>query len=394
MKIELNFHITKKLQHLLDVLKAAGAEPRFVGGLVRDTIIGIRNTDIDIATKLLPTKVMELLGQNQMRCIDTGSKYGTVTALIGETQVEITTLRIDTECDGRHTNPIFTDDFEQDAVRRDFTINAISYCPYKKELYDYTGGYDDLKSGKVRFIGEPKARIMEDHLRILRFFRFSDRFAKNLDKNSLEACINLRYLLDKISKERILLELDKMVMSPTAHKVFGQMLEAKILAEIMPGAVFDLGLLQHMYMDLGLRYAALLYKTPVGILRKLLQNLKFSNSNMKEMITLVLFRQYRGDLSTKTLLELKKIFYPLWVDNIVLKPYLAISDAENNINFADLLHIIKDTPPIFPINGDDLLALGITGKNLGLTLGNLKSKWIESEFALSKQELMANLFDY
>ena len=141
-------------------------------------------------------------------------------------------------------------------------------------------------------------------------------------------------------------------------------------------------------MSFSLRYSALLYKTPVDILRKLLSSLKFSNSNMKEITNLILFRQSRGDLSGQTLQDLKNIFYPLWVDNIDLKPYLAISEAENNTNFADLLHIIKEAPPIFPVNGDDLLALGMTGREIGASLAKLKSQWIESGFILPKAKLL------
>ena len=229
MKINLKFHITNQLQHLLDVLKDNNGKSRFVGGIVRDAIIGQENADIDIATTLKPNDIMNILSENKIRYLDLGSKYGTITALVGDEKAEITTLRIDTECDGRHTNPIFTDDFEQDALRRDFTINAMSYCPFAHELYDYTGGYDDLIAGKVRFIGDALLRIEEDHLRILRFFRFSNRFAKFLDEESLESCIKLRHMLNKISKERILMELNRMILSDTADKVFGQMFDAKII---------------------------------------------------------------------------------------------------------------------------------------------------------------------
>jgi poly(A) polymerase len=388
MTINLEFNITAELQHLLDMLNNNGAMPRFVGGMVRDAIIGIKNADIDIATKLLPEQVMQILSQNKIRCIDTGSKYGTVTALIGQTQAEITTLRIDTECDGRHTKPIFTDDFEQDALRRDFTINAMSYCPYKQELYDYTGGYDDLIAKKLRFIGDPKERIEEDHLRILRFFRFSDRFAKAVDKASLDSCILLRHMLKNISRERILLELNKMIMSETSDNVFKQMFDAKILEEIIPGAVFDLSLLASMPLDTALRYASLLHKTDIDMAQKILRDMKFSNSNTKQIMDLIAFKQKNKDSSLLNLKEIKNIFYPLWVDNIQLEPYLAISMMKENKNYEALVQITENPPPIFPVNGDDILSLGITGKDIGITLERIKSKWIESEFSLSKKELL------
>jgi poly(A) polymerase len=388
MKINLEFYITDELQNLLNVLNNNGAMPRFVGGMVRDSIIGIKNADIDIAQMLLPDEVMNILSQNKIRSIDTGGKYGTITALIGDDKAEITTLRIDTECDGRHTKPIFTDDFEQDAVRRDFTINSMSYCPYKQELYDYTSGYEDLIAKKVRFIGDPKERIEEDHLRILRFFRFSDRFAKDLDKKSLNSCINLRHLLQKISKERILLELNKMIMSETAHNVFKQMFDAKIFEIIMPEAIFDLPFLVEVPLDSTLRYAALLHKTPIDIAQRILQSLKFSNSNTQQIINLIIFKQKNKDLSLVSLQELKNIFYPLWVDNLIIEPYLAISEVRQNTNYDKLNNILNLDPPKFPINGGDLIALNITGKEIGNILPKLKKQWIESEFSISKENLL------
>jgi len=388
MKINLKFHITQELQHLLDVLEKHEASPRFVGGIVRDSIIGFTSADIDIATRLHPTEIMAILSANKIRYVDTGSKYGTITALVGYDKAEITTLRIDTECNGRHTNPIFTDDFEIDALRRDFTINAMSYCPFLNALYDYTGGYEDLLARKVRFIGAPKKRIEEDHLRILRFFRFSDRFAEILDKESLYACIDLRHLLHKISKERILMEMNKIIASPTAHKILKYMIDSQIMAEIMPEAIYDLDLLEELKDSVTLKYAALLWKTKIEILRKLLLGLRFSKSDNNEIINLVLFKQNNPDLSKVNMVELKNIFYPLWVANIKLAPYISISGVNKNKSFNELMQLIDNTPPKFSLNGEDLISMGVEGKNIGVTLDRLKSQWIKSEFTLSNKELL------
>ncbi|MGV2432717.1 MAG UNVERIFIED_CONTAM: CCA tRNA nucleotidyltransferase [Rickettsiaceae bacterium] len=352
MKIDLKFHITKKLQNLLDVLKSNNGEPRFVGGMVRDQILGLDIRDIDIASKLFPEEMMIILSQNHIKWVDTGSKFGTITAILGDEKAEITTLRIDTECDGRHAKTIFTDDFEQDAKRRDFTINAMSYCPFSKELYDYTGGYEDLQAKKVRFIGDPERRIEEDYLRILRFFRFSDRFADNVDADSLKACLKYRHCLNKLSQERIIAEFDKMILSKTADEVFTEMQKSKIIEEIMHSIKLDTMLLGKLIeitsnckelaeeaiyfynygshslardegflaeFDISLRYAALFHDNDHIVLKKTLEGMRFSNNRIKQVIELVLFRQKYSDLSSGNLSKFKEIFYPLWIHNTYLR---------------------------------------------------------------------------
>jgi tRNA nucleotidyltransferase/poly(A) polymerase len=195
-------------------------------------------------------------------------------------------------------------------------------------------------------------------------------------------------MLKNISRERILLELNKMIMSETSDNVFKQMFDAKILEEIIPGAVFDLSLLAAMPLDTALRYASLLHKTDIDIAQKILRDMKFSNSNTKQIMDLIAFKQKNKDSSLLNLKEIKNIFYPLWVDNIQLEPYLAISMMKENKNYEALVQITENPPPIFPVNGDDILSLGITGKDIGITLERIKSKWIESEFSLSKKELL------
>ena len=175
---------------VVKALTADGADVRFVGGCVRDALLGRESADIDIGTPDPPERVMALLGRAgiETRTVPRAIEHGTVTAVAGGNRYEITTLRRDERTDGRHAEVAFTDDWEQDAARRDFTINAMSATP-EGTLHDYFGGREDLAAGRVRFVGDPATRIAEDHLRLLRFFRFHAWYGKgDPDAAALEAC--------------------------------------------------------------------------------------------------------------------------------------------------------------------------------------------------------------
>ena len=169
---------TRETQLLFDIIGKDNL--RFVGGCVRNSLLQKENTDIDLATVKKPQEVMNLLKNANIRVVDTGIKYGTVTAVIDGQAFEITTLRRDLKCDGRYAEVEFTDDWEEDASRRDFTINAMS-CDLDGKLYDYFSGKEDLAAGLVRFVGDANERVEEDVLRILRFFRFNAYFAHDFD---------------------------------------------------------------------------------------------------------------------------------------------------------------------------------------------------------------------
>jgi len=385
VKIELNFQISDELQYLLDIIDTNKGTPRFVGGIVRDVLSNLPISDIDIATSLKPQQLIDIFQKENIKYVDTGSKFGTITAIIGRNiPVEITTLRIDTKCDGRHAEVKFTDDFKEDAKRRDFTINAMSYCPYAHELFDYFGGYEDLKNKKVEFIGDPNERILEDHLRILRFFRFSDRFASYLDAKSLKACIDHKCLVGSLSKERVKSELDKMITSSTAHKIFALMVDNAIMEEILDPKPLDLELMQLMPAIKNLRYAAMLHKA--ADIREILSDLKFSNHEKANIVALAHFRNFYGDLSLSS--NLKMIFMPLWVNKKKLEDYFDISNAKSNKAFKEVYEITSKVPPLFPINGDDLIKIGKKGADIGLCIDALKQRWIESDFELAKQDLL------
>lgn len=220
------------------LLKALGASEgltRYVGGAVRDDLIGLEVSDIDLATRLLPDEVIERLERAKIRAIPTGIDHGTITAVSSGQTVEITSLRKDLSTDGRRATIAFTDDWKEDAARRDFTINALFADPMTGELFDYFGGLDDLEKRHVRFIGDPLQRIAEDHLRILRFFRFHARFGSGMpDPDALEACTARANDLMALSRERIADELLKLLAMADPSATVALMLDREILRPVLP----------------------------------------------------------------------------------------------------------------------------------------------------------------
>ena len=214
---------------IFDIVRNCGGVLRFVGGAVRDAIAGRKSFDIDLSTDLSPEELLEACEDAGVKTVPIGLKFGTLGVVVNGNVLEITSLRKDVITDGRHAIVEFTDDWKEDASRRDLTINAV-YADEKGNVFDYYDGISDLEKGVVRFIGDPDQRIKEDYLRILRFFRFHSLFAKTkYDKKALNACIDNREGLEKISIERIRDELIKIILTPNAPKVFATMLDNDIL---------------------------------------------------------------------------------------------------------------------------------------------------------------------
>ncbi len=174
-----------------------GDDLRLVGGCVRDLLLEKKVNDFDFATRFIPSETIKILERNKIKAVPTGVKFGTITAVIDSKNFEITTLRKDNETDGRHCEPEFVDDYALDAARRDFTVNAL-YMDRVGKISDYFDGISDLKKQKIRFIGDANERIAEDYLRILRFFRFSARYAKRLDREGFAACVSNKSGLKKL----------------------------------------------------------------------------------------------------------------------------------------------------------------------------------------------------
>jgi len=223
------------LKRLLDELDLAAGEIRFVGGFVRDSLLGIPNGDIDCATRLKPEEVSERIKKAGFKAVPIGMAHGTVLAVLPADQVEITTLRRDVATDGRRATVAYTEDWKADAARRDFTINALSVDPVTNEVFDYFGGLADLEAGRVRFIGDPLTRIAEDHLRILRFFRFHARFGGGApDAPALAACTARANDLMALSRERIADELLKIMGLPDPSDTVEIMIERQIFRPVLP----------------------------------------------------------------------------------------------------------------------------------------------------------------
>ena len=217
--------------------RALGAEDiRWVGGAVRDTLLGAPVKDIDCATRLRPESVIDRCKAAGIRTVPTGIDHGTVTAILEDGPVEVTTLRRDVTTDGRRATVAFSDDWRQDAARRDFTINALYAHPETLEISDYFGGLEDLAEHRVRFIGEAEQRIREDHLRILRFFRFQARFGSEPDAEGLAACSALAQTLKGLSRERIGMELLALLALPDPAPTVRLMSKAGVLAVVLPEA--------------------------------------------------------------------------------------------------------------------------------------------------------------
>ncbi|MFV0643741.1 MAG: CCA tRNA nucleotidyltransferase [Sphingomonadaceae bacterium] len=207
---------------------------RWVGGAVRDTLLGLDVHDIDAATTRYPDSVIQLLGKAGIRTAPTGIAHGTITALLADGPVEITTLRHDVSTDGRRATIAFTSDWGEDAARRDFTINALSVTPETGEIFDYFDGLSDLEQRKVRFIGDARQRIAEDHLRILRYFRFQARFGAAPDHEAEQACAEMAPTLKGLSRERIAMEVLGILLLPDPAPTFYRMKELGVLTVILP----------------------------------------------------------------------------------------------------------------------------------------------------------------
>jgi poly(A) polymerase len=224
-----------EMRRLLDVLGGGAGETRFVGGCVRDTLLKLKVSDVDLATRLAPQAVIDRLKGAAIKAVPTGIAHGTVTAVIEGRPVEVTTLRRDIATDGRRATVAFTDDWREDAARRDFTINALSADPLTGEVFDYFGGLADLDARLVRFIGDPLVRIAEDHLRILRFFRFHARFGKGgPDPEGLEACADRANDLMALSRERIADELLKLLGLADPAPTVALIVERGIFRPVLP----------------------------------------------------------------------------------------------------------------------------------------------------------------
>ncbi len=376
---------SKGYKKILNLLNKKG-KARLIGGSVRDALLGKESYDIDIATNLLPNEVTSILSQARIKTIPTGLKFGTITAILEKEQFQITTLRKDIECNGRHAKVTFTKDCAEDAERRDFTINALSYCPFKGEIYDYFSGFEDLKQRKVIFIGDAHQRIKEDYLRILRFFRFSSYYANKLDPEGLEASDKLKSGLISLSRERIKSEFDKIIVSSNSPPILKVMFKIGILALIFSVQNYEIKIAEQakrFNLELTTKYALLLHHQKDLNLKNFL-DWKFSKYDTTKIVSIL-------DFIHKTIItqfDIKKI----WLEHKNYKEYLLAANILGKIDYSQITAFIKIydslAHPKFPINGNDLLNINIEQKDIGKKLNYCKKIWIDQDFKPSKLELM------
>ncbi|MBY0284341.1 MAG: CCA tRNA nucleotidyltransferase [Sphingomonas sp.] len=363
------------LDALCAALGAGDGDARFVGGVVRDTILGIEAHDIDIATRLAPDEVLKRLRASHIRAVPTGIAHGTITAVLPDGPVEVTTLRRDLTTDGRHATIAFTDDWRADAARRDFTINALYADPVTGEVFDYFGGQADLAARRVRFIGDPLQRIAEDHLRILRFFRFLARFGDTPDAEGLAACTTRANDLMALSRERIADEVLKLLVAAKAPEIVALMIDHGIFAPVLPEitSAVRLARVAGVEASAGLapnairRLAALLPDDPAlgdGIGARL----KLSNLQRRRLTTAL----------TAELGAPRALGYRLGLDGAADRLALQLpSDAA----LAALATITDWTPPRLPLSGGDLVARGLRkGPDVARTLRAIEDQWIAEDF--------------
>ncbi len=362
------------MARLLDAIGASEGDSRYVGGAVRDDLLGLPVNDVDFATRLRPDEVVERLHAAGLKAVPTGFDHGTVTAVSDGHPYEITTLRRDVETFGRHATVAFTDDWKEDAARRDFTINALMADPQTGEIFDYFDGLADLDQRHVRFIGDPFERIAEDHLRILRFFRFHARFGLGEpDPAALQACAARARDLMALSRERIADELLKLLSVADPVATVKIMLDHAILEpvipEIPPSGWATLEDLVRAESEAGIggdpirRLSALLPRDP-HIAGAVAARLKLSNRARKRI----------GCAAETDISDARATAYRSGVECAVDRLLLA-GKSSAAATVADW------TPPHLPIGGGALIKRGLTeGPVVSRTLRAIEDRWIAAGF--------------
>lgn len=362
----------------LERLWAILPDARLVGGAVRDLLLGRGVTDMDLASPHAPESVMELLRHAGIKVVPTGLAHGTVTAVLDGRPFEITTLRRDEETDGRHATVSWTHDWREDAARRDFTINAMS-CDSAGVVHDYFNGQADLAAGRIRFVGEAHQRITEDALRILRFFRFQARYGRGApDGAAIVAITGLAGMIDRLSVERIWLELRRILVGPQVVATLEQMRDCGVLGHVLPEGC-DISRLARLLacdapVDAILRLAALV----VGEPRAVSQRLRLSRADSTALA------QTRGTVMPLPGMDAARLA-PMLADHdrrdLMWRTWLRQADDSGAPDPAwTALRAMVDgmEKPVFPLTGRDLVAAGCKpGLTVGLVLGQVRQWWLE-----------------
>ncbi|WP_338424184.1 CCA tRNA nucleotidyltransferase [Sphingopyxis kveilinensis] len=365
------------LHRIVAALSADGGAVKIVGGAVRDTLLGIAVTDIDLATPLVPEEVTRRLEAAGVKVIPTGIAHGTVTAIASGDHHEITTLRRDVATDGRRATVAFADDWRDDAARRDFTINALYADPETGEVDDWFGGLSDLAAGRIAFIGDAATRIAEDHLRILRFYRFAARFGRGaLDPASHAAVVAARQSLKSLSRERIADELTKILSLPDPRAIVAQMhadgIFAVLLPELDPGFAAALDRLLASEAAAGiapapLRRLAALLPADAAIAEQVASRLRLSTRQRKHLAAL---GGHRHDVAR----PIRQLAHAIGID--------AARDVHLLAGDPAAVQALADWQvPMLPVKGGDIVARGIAaGPEVARILKAVEAAWVAEDF--------------
>lgn len=354
---------------------ALGADNvRWVGGAVRDTLLGMTVSDVDCATKLTPDVVIDRCREAGIRTVPTGIDHGTVTAVLEDGPVEVTTLRRDVATDGRRATIAFAQEWQDDAARRDFTINALFAHPETLEISDYFGGLEDLAERRVRFIGDARERIREDHLRILRYYRFQARFGAELDQQAEDACAELAETLKGLSRERIGGELLGILGLPDPFETVARMHQRGVLSVVLPETC-------HVHLDvlkrtIGLendqgftpdsirRLAALLPPSP-DVAENVAARLRLSKAQRSKLVGAA--SRIEADFD-----DIQALAYREGSDIAVDRVVLGGGDASA---------LAQWTPPDFPLKGGQIVARGVAaGPEVAKILQAIERQWVAEGF--------------
>jgi poly(A) polymerase len=386
--------LTPAVLRIMQALQQDGGEARLVGGAVRDAVIGRKIGDLDLAANLPPQRVTEILVARGLKCVPTGIAHGTITAVVDHAGYEITSLRRDVETDGRHAQVEYTDDWQTDAARRDFTMNAL-YLDAQGTIYDYFDGLHDAHAGRVRFIGVADARIEEDVLRILRFFRFHAWFGQGeIDQTGLAACARHAASLPRLSAERVAREVLKLLAAPVPADAWRLMIDHKIIQHWLAEAT-DTPRLQLMQMAEnanhdrmpGIARLAALLPEDETVAQGVAARLKLSKRDGELLAALAaLPGLLHGHLDP---VPLRRLLYARGVDNVRSALYLTGEKIEDA-----LTTVAAWQNPVFPIKGEDLARLGIpAGPQMGEILKKIEAWWIASDFHPGREACLSQARD-
>ena len=379
MKLTGDWLQRSETQQVCALLQAAGFAALVVGGSVRNALLGMAVADVDIATDAVPEMVSDLAEMAGLRVVPTGIRHGTVTVLVGQESYEVTTFRQDLQTDGRHAVVGFGASLAEDAARRDFTINAL-YAQADGTVIDPLGGLPDLMARRVRFVGDPAARIREDYLRILRFFRFYATHGdpdQGIDARGLTACAALSAGIDTLSRERIGVEMRKLLAAPDPAPAVAAMAAAGVLAQVLPGAdATALAVLVHLENG-----------APPDWLRRLLvlggddptDALRLGRAEQRDWL---LLRNLIGGAEGPAELGYRH-GAALATHTLLLRATMFKADLPPDWQIA----MARGAAARFPVTAADLMP-ALQGPALGARLAGLENAWIESDFTLTRDQLL------